>query len=477
MTGTPTGTDTGTDTFIETVDPAAGGPLATYPVMDDAAIEEAVAEVAESARHWASSTTPDRAALLVAVADSLVAQRDSLAGLITSEMGKPLREARGEVDKSATTARWYAENLARLLEPQPVDVGDAANAWVTREPIGPVLAVMPWNFPLWQVMRFVLPALGAGNTVLLKHSPNVTGSALAIESLVLDAASAHGAPRGLLRTLVVDEARVPEVSERLVADPRVAGVTLTGSNRAGAAVGAAAGRAVKPSVLELGGSDAFVVLSDADVEAAADAAVRARFHNSGQSCVCAKRFVVAAEVADRFMDRFLLGVSALRVGDPTDESVDVGPLARDDLRTAVQRQVDESVTAGARLVAGGSAIEGDGWFYAPTVLAVDGPGVPVFDEETFGPVAAVVVAADDAEAARLADATAYGLGLSVWSASTERAVALAARVTTGAVFVNAVVASDVRVPFGGTKQSGYGRELGAEGMYAFMNQRTYWAAL
>ena len=460
-------------TVIETFDPATGKPLTTHPVMDGGAIEHVVAEVAEASRSWTSVPVAQRSSLLLRIADTLDSQRETLAALITSEMGKPLREARGEVDKSAITARWYAENLERLLAPRQVDVGGAANAWVTREALGPVLAVMPWNFPLWQVMRFVLPALGAGNTVLLKHSPNVTGSALAIESLLRDA----GAPTGLLRTLVVEEVRVPEVIERLVADPRVAGVTLTGSNRAGAAVGAAAGRAVKPSVLELGGSDAFVVLADADVAAAADAAVRARFHNSGQSCVCAKRFVVAAEVADDFLDRFLIGVSKLRVGDPTDEAVDVGPMARDDLRTVIQRQVDESVAAGARLVAGGSSVEGEGWFFEPTVLTVDGPGVPVFDEETFGPVAAVVVATDDDDAGRLAGATAYGLGLSVWSASTDRAVALAAKVSTGAVFLNSVVASDVRVPFGGTKQSGYGRELSAEGMYAFMNQRTYWAAL
>ncbi|MFW5474577.1 aldehyde dehydrogenase family protein [Knoellia sp. CPCC 206450] len=460
------------DTVIETIDPTTGLVLASHRVMDDAAVEAAVVEVSEAAQGWGATSVADRSALLARVAAALDDQRADLARLVTAEMGKPLREARGEVDKSATTARWYADNLERLLEPQQVDVGEGAQAWVTREPIGAVLAVMPWNFPLWQVMRFVLPALGAGNTVLLKHSPNVTGSALAIESLLVSA----GAPQGVLRVLVVEEPRVPEVTERLVADPRVAGVTLTGSNRAGSAVGAAAGRAVKPSVLELGGSDAFVVLADADVQAAADAAVRARFHNAGQSCVCAKRFVVAAEVAEAFTERFLDGVAKLRVGDPTDESVDLGPMARDDLRTALRRQVEESVDGGARLLAGGSPVEGDGWFFEPTVLAVDGPGVPAFDEETFGPLAAVVVAKDDEDAARLAGATAYGLGLSVWSRSTERAVALARKVTTGAVFVNAVVASDVRVPFGGTKQSGYGRELSAEGMYAFMNQRTYWAA-
>ncbi len=459
-------------TTVETVDPSTGRVLATYPVMDDAAIEDAVAEVTAAAARWAVTPVADRADLLVRIANILEGQRDSLAALITSEMGKPLREARGEVDKSATTARWYAANVASLLQPQPIDVGPSATAWTTREPIGPVLAVMPWNFPLWQVMRFLLPALGAGNTVLLKHSPNVTGSALALEQVLADA----GAPAGLLRTLVVDEPRVPEVSDRLIADPRIAGVTLTGSNRAGAAVGAAAGRAVKPSVLELGGSDAFVVLADADVGAAAEAAVRARFHNAGQSCVCAKRFVVAAEVAEEFADRFLLGVAGLIVGDPTDEATDLGPMARDDLRDGVQRQVDASIAGGARLLAGGAALEGDGFYYAPTVLAVDGPGVPAFDEETFGPVAAIVVAVDDADAARLAAATDFGLGLSVWSASTERALALARKVTTGAVFVNAIVASDVRVPFGGTRQSGYGRELSAEGMYAFTNQRSYWAA-
>ena len=459
-------------TTIRTVDPATGQALASHPVMDADAIEDAVAQVAAAATGWAATPVTDRAALLLRIAGALESGREPLARLMTAEMGKPLRESRGEVDKSATTARWYAAELPRLLEPQQVDVGESARAWVTREPIGAVLAVMPWNFPLWQVMRFLLPALGAGNTVLLKHSPNVTATALAIESLLGDA----DAPAGLLRTLVVDEPRVPEVTEGLIADDRVAGVTLTGSNRAGSAVGAAAGRAVKPSVLELGGSDAFVVLADADVPAAADAAVRSRFHNAGQSCVCAKRFVVAAEVAEEFTELFLRGVASLEVGDPREESVDLGPMARDDLREALQRQVDASVAGGARLLAGGSPIDGDGFYYAPTVLAVDGPGVPAFDEETFGPVAALVVARDDDDAVRLAGATPFGLGLSVWSGSQARAVALASRVTTGAVFVNAVVASDVRVPFGGTRRSGYGRELSAEGMYAFMNQRTYWSA-
>jgi acyl-CoA reductase-like NAD-dependent aldehyde dehydrogenase len=340
------------------------------------------------------------------------------------------------------------------------------------EPLGLVLAVMPWNFPVWQVMRFALPTLAAGNGVLLKHSPNVTGTALALA----DAFVAVGFPAHLVTTLVVGEADVPDTVGALIADDRVAAVTLTGSNRAGEMVGAAAGRASKRSVLELGGSDAFVVLADADVPAAAAAAVAARFTNSGQSCVCAKRFVVEAPVAAEFTRLFLEGVRALVVGDPTDPATTVGPLARADLRDALQRQVDRSVAAGATLAAGGRSIGGAGSFYEPTVLLDTGPGMPAFDEETFGPVAAIAVAADEDEAVRLANATPYGLGLSVWSRSTERALAVARRVTSGAAFVNAVVASDPRVPFGGTKRSGYGRELAEAGILEFTNQRTYWVA-
>jgi acyl-CoA reductase-like NAD-dependent aldehyde dehydrogenase len=329
---------------------------------------------------------------------------------------------------------------------------------------------MPWNFPVWQVMRFAIPTLAAGNGVLLKHSPNVTGSALALA----DAFVAAGFPEGLVTTLVVTEPDVPATVGRLIDDPRVAAVTLTGSNRAGEMVGAAAGRASKKSVLELSGSDAFVVLSDADVPAAAAAAVRARFTNSGQSCVCAKRFIVEQPVAEEFTRLFLEGVAALVMGDPTDPATTVGPLARADLRDALQRQVDESVAAGATLAAGGRSPEGAGCFYEPTVLLGARPGMPAFDEETFGPVAAVAVARDEDDAVELANATQYGLGLSVWSRSTERAVAVARRVTSGAAFVNAVVASDPRVPFGGTKRSGYGRELADAGVLEFTNQRTYW---
>lgn len=457
---------------LTTTDPATGAALARYDVMGEADIDAVVDRGAAAARRWGRTPVATRLAALDAIADRLTGDRETIAALITAEMGKPLREARAEVDKSVTTARWYAAHAGPLLAEQPVDVGPGADAWVAHEPIGLVLAVMPWNFPLWQVMRFALPAIAAGNGVLLKHSPNVTGSALGIERLM----SRAGLPDNLLRSLVLAEPAVAGVVDRLIGDDRVAGVTLTGSNRAGAAVGAAAGRASKPSVLELGGSDAFVVPADADLPAAAGAAVRARFTNAGQSCVCAKRFVVARAVAGEFTERFVAATTALRVGAPTDDATDVGPLARADLRETLQRQVDGSLAAGAELLCGGHSLDGPGSFYPPTVLAGTQPGMPVFDEETFGPVAALAVADDDEHAAALAGATGFGLGLSVWSADRRRALALASQVTTGAVFTNAVVASDPRLPFGGTKRSGYGRELAAAGLHAFTNQRTFWAA-
>jgi acyl-CoA reductase-like NAD-dependent aldehyde dehydrogenase len=458
---------------ITTINPATGAPLQTYPAFSAEQIEQAVAQGHAAALAWGREPLATRVQAVRRLAAELRAQKDAFAQLITAEMGKPLAEAAGELEKSAVTALYYADHAVRLLGDEPVAI-DGANppveAWVSYEPIGLVLAVMPWNFPVWQVMRFAIPSLVAGNGVLLKHSPNVTGCALALQQLVVDA----GLPPHLLTTLVVAEPDVPAVTERLIADDRIAAVTLTGSNRAGAAVGAAAGRASKKSVLELGGSDAFVVLDDADVDAAAAMAVKARFHNGGQSCVCAKRFIVAKSVAKRFTALFVQGTKALKVGDPTDPATQVGPLARSDLREALQRQVDQSVKAGARLLAGGSALPGEGSFYAPTVLDGTGPGMAVFDQETFGPVAAIAVAADDAEAARLANATPFGLSVSIWSASKERAVGVAKRITTGAVFVNAMTASDARVPFGGTKKSGYGRELAAAGVREFCNARTYW---
>lgn len=456
---------------ITTVNPATGATLATYESHDDTALERLLSEAHSATTSWGLEPVEVRTAAVTRLAAVLRARASDIAALITAEMGKPLAEARGEVEKSAVTAEFYAARAGEFLGDTPVEI-DGVDAWVAREPVGLVLAVMPWNFPLWQAMRFALPAVTAGNGVFLKHSPNVTGSALLIQELWREA----GLPAGVFTSAVVEEPRVPAVTERLIADDRIAAVTLTGSNRAGSAVGAAAGRAVKPSVLELGGSDAFVVLADADVQKAAETAVRARFQNAGQSCVCAKRFIVESTVADEFTDAFLAGVKALSVGDPTAPETSMGPCARADLRDAIARQVEESVAAGAHLLTGGTVLPGPGYFYAPTVLTATTPGMPAFDEETFGPLAAIAVATTEIDAVRLANTTRFGLGLSVWSRDTARAAAFARQVNTGAAFLNAMVASDARVPFGGTKQSGYGRELSDIGMHEFVNTRTYWAA-
>jgi succinate-semialdehyde dehydrogenase/glutarate-semialdehyde dehydrogenase len=454
---------------IRTTNPATGQPLAEYEAWDTVRIEAAVERAHAAARAWARVPASERATRVGHLAHVLAEHKEALAHLAVTETGKPVGEAEGEVSKSALTAEYYAEHGPGILADERVDI-DGAEAWVAHEPIGLVLAVMPWNFPIWQVMRFAVPSLVAGNGILLKHASNVTGSALALQDLFVEA----GFPEHLVTTLVIADGAVPEVTSRLIEDDRVAAVTLTGSNRAGAAVGSAAGRAAKKSVLELGGSDAFVVLDDADVEAAAAAAVKARFTNSGQSCVCAKRFIIAASVVDAFTAAFVAGVEALRVGDPRERDTQVGPLARNDLRAAIQRQVEKSVAAGARLLTGGKPLPRDGYFYQPTVLADTGPGIAAFDEETFGPLAAITVARDDEDAVRLANATAYGLGLSIWTSNPGRGVALAHRITSGAAFVNAIVASDPRLPFGGTKRSGYGRELAAAGIREFTNTRTYW---
>lgn len=457
---------------ITTINPATGATLATYPSHDDIELEGLLSAAHAATASWGSRSLEDRTAAVTRLAKVLRERSSDVAALITAEMGKPLSEACGEVEKSAATAEFYVAHAEEFLGDTPVEI-DGVDAWVAREPLGLVLAIMPWNFPLWQAMRFAIPAVTAGNGVFLKHSPNVTGSALLIQELCEQA----GIPAGVFTTILVEEPRVPEVTERLIADDRIAAVTLTGSNRAGSAVGAAAGRAVKPSVLELGGSDAYVVLSDADVPAAAATAVKARFLNAGQSCVCAKRFIVESTVADEFTAAFVAGVATWTVGDPTAPGTRMGPLARADLRDAITRQVNDSVALGAQVLTGGTPLPGPGYFYAPTVLAGTAPGMPAFDEETFGPLAAIAVAADEEDAVRLANATRFGLGLSVWSGNTSRAAAFARRVTTGAAFINAMVASDARVPFGGTKQSGYGRELAGIGMHEFVNTRTYWSAL
>jgi succinate-semialdehyde dehydrogenase/glutarate-semialdehyde dehydrogenase len=455
------------------ISPTTGQQIGSWPTHTADQVGQAVRNAHTAFTTWRSADWSRRTALLEAVADELTTRRDQLAALMIDEMGKPVREALAEVDKCAWTARFYAEHAQAFLADRVV-TSPAARSWVGYEPLGVVLAVMPWNFPFWQVVRFAAPALAAGNTALLKHAPSVTGCALAAQEVVRAAAEAVDAPPELFTTLLVDEAEVAEISARIIEHPLVAAVTLTGSERAGTSVAAVAARALKKTVLELGGSDPFVVLDDADVALAAPMAVRSRFLNSGQSCLAAKRFIVAEAVAEEFTRRFAEAAAALRIGDPHDPATEVGPLARVEQADALQRQVDESVAAGATLLTGGKRVAGDGVFFPPTVLADVTPDMVVFREETFGPVAAVVRAADDEEAARLADDSRYGLGASVWSADVERALAVGRRITSGALFVNAVVASDARLPFGGTRRSGYGRELSEEGIREFTNIRTIW---
>lgn len=455
------------------IDPTTGeitGRWATHGAADIQALVERAHDAFVDWRHseWAARTE-----LLRAVSDQLEARREELATLMTSEMGKPAGEALAEIDKCAWTARFYAEKASDFLADRIVESA-ARRSWVSYEAVGVVLAVMPWNFPFWQVVRFAAPAIAAGNAALLKHAPSVTGCALAVEEVFRDAAATVGAPAALFTTLLVAESEVAAVTAELVEDPRVAAVTLTGSERAGMAVAAAAGAALKKSVLELGGSDPFVVLDDADLDVAVEMAVRSRFLNSGQSCLAAKRFIVAEPVADEFTRRFTEAVAALRVGDPADPQTQIGPLARREQVAAIQVLVDDSVAAGATVLTGGEPLPGPGAFFAPTVLGDVTSEMSAFREETFGPVAAVIRAADDDEAARLANDTSFGLGASVWSADPERALAVGRRIRSGALFVNAVVASDARLPFGGTGRSGYGRELSEEGIREFTNVRTTW---
>jgi succinate-semialdehyde dehydrogenase/glutarate-semialdehyde dehydrogenase len=453
-------------TYVVTRNPATGEELQRYPAHDEAGVEQALADTAAAAAVWAATPLEERLALLRGVGKLLTERREDYAALITAEMGKPITEALGEVDKCA----WNCEVVADLAPGWLADhevASAASRSWLSYEPLGVVFAVMPWNFPFWQVLRFASAALAAGNAALLKHSPDVTGCALAIEELYADA----GAPAGLFRSLVVAAEDVPEVSRRVVEDPRVEAVTLTGSERAGSSIASIAGAAIKKSVLELGGSDPFVVLADADVATAAATAVRSRFNNSGQSCVCAKRFIVHEDVADEFLERFVDGVALLQIGDPTDPATTIGPMARPDLRDGLVAQVERTVADGARLVAGGAAIDGPGCYLEPTVLDGVQPGMTAFVEETFGPVAAVVRARDDDHAVELANDTTFGLGASVWG-SPDHALAIGRRIRSGALFVNAMVASDPRLPFGGVGRSGYGRELSAEGVREFTNVRT-----
>jgi succinate-semialdehyde dehydrogenase/glutarate-semialdehyde dehydrogenase len=450
------------------VNPATGIPASrAFAADDEAALERKLQQAEAAARSWRKTASEERAATLRRAADVLDARREELACLMAEEMGKPVTQGLAESDKCAWVCRYYADHGATHLETKTV-VTDAGLSFVECDALGIVLAVMPWNFPLWQVFRFAAPALMAGNVGLLKHASNVPGCALAIEDVFRKA----GLPEGCFQTLLIGGAR----AERLVGDPRIAAATLTGSEPAGMAVATAAGRALKKVVLELGGSDPFIVLEDADVERAAEVAVTARMINSGQSCIAAKRFLLHASIAERFTRRMVERVRALRVGDPLDPATEVGPLAREDLLDELHQQVTASLAGGANCLVGGHRLERPGFFYAPTVLDRVSPGLPVAVEETFGPVAAILTFESDGDAVALANGTPFGLGASLWTRDLVRARALLQDIEAGSVFVNGMVKSDPRLPFGGVKRSGYGRELGAEGIREFVNVKTVWMA-
>lgn len=448
---------------IATIDPATGALVRAFAPHTDADIERALADCGAAATAWRHATHPARAELLMRIADRLDAEREALAELATREMGKTLQSARDEVAKCAICCRHFAAHAGARLAPQHLDI-DGATATIHHDPLGVILAVMPWNFPYWQFFRAAAPAIAAGNAMLLKHASNVPQCALAIERIVREA----GAPVGLVRTLLVGSARVAA----LIADPRIAAVTLTGSEAAGRDVASHAGRAIKKTVLELGGSDPFIVLASADPVAAATAAVRGRMINNGQSCIASKRFIVDARVADAFEAAFVEQVRALRVGDPMRPDTDVGPLATAQIREELADQVTRSVAAGARIAVGGHRIAGPGFFYAPTVLLDVPRTAAAAIEETFGPVAPVFRARDTADALAFANATSFGLGASVWTRDAAEAELAIATLDCGMVFLNATVASDARFPFGGVKASGYGREVGEAGLLEFVNIKT-----
>ncbi|HET9441862.1 MAG TPA: NADP-dependent succinic semialdehyde dehydrogenase [Acidimicrobiales bacterium] len=453
---------------IASVNPATGEVLETFEALTPGKLEDRLARAAGAAASYRLTSFEERAAWLARAAAILDDEVERVARMVTTEMGKPVGAARAEVAKCATGCRFYAARAAGYLADEPVEAAavGARRAFARYEPLGPVLAVMPWNFPLWQVVRFAAPALMAGNVGLLKHAPNVPRTAVYLEDLFRRA----GFPEGALQALLVEVDQVEEV----LRDPRVRAATLTGSTRAGRAVASLAGSVLKPSVLELGGTDAFVVMPSADLPAAVATAVTARCQNNGQSCIAAKRFIVHRDVAGEFRDRFVAAMAALRVGDPMDEGTDVGPLVSEQARATVEAQVDDAAGHGATVRCGGRRPDGPGWYYPPTVVEGISPEMRMWAEEVFGPVAGLYTVDGVDEAVALANATDYGLGSNAWTDDPGEQARFVRDLEAGAVFVNGMTASYPELPFGGVKQSGYGRELSAHGIRAFCNVKTVW---
>jgi succinate-semialdehyde dehydrogenase/glutarate-semialdehyde dehydrogenase len=450
---------------FRSINPANGNTLGETASFTATQLEAALNAAAAAAPQWRARPLPERCQLLHAAAAVLRRRAAELARLITLEMGKPIKESRAEIEKSALGCEYYAGSAPAFLADEVIE-SDAGRSLVAYQPLGTVLAIMPWNFPFWQVFRFAAPALAAGNTGLLKHASNVPQCALAIESVFREA----GFPDGVFTSLMIPSAMVVHVIE----DRRVHAVTLTGSEPAGRQVAATAGAQIKKSVLELGGSDAFIVLEDADLEQAVATAVTSRFLNTGQSCIAAKRFIVVEAVAEDFLARFKAGVEALVTGDPLQESTQLGPLARVDLRDELHQQVIDSIAHGAVAVTGCNPEAGAGAYYQASILDRVKPGIRAYHEELFGPVASVIRALDEEDAVRIANDCDFGLGGSVWTQDSVRGERVARRLECGCAFVNGLVKSDPRLPFGGVKHSGYGRELSRLGMHEFLNAKTVW---
>jgi acyl-CoA reductase-like NAD-dependent aldehyde dehydrogenase len=448
-----------------TVNPATGEQIETFSFYDSAKTEKTLALAERSFQSFRKLSTYQRAKLFSQLAGALRKNKAQLAKVITTEMGKIFSEAEAEIEKCASEADWYAEHGPQIMADVPAPTG-AVNAYVSYLPLGPILAVMPWNFPIWQLTRMAIPTMLAGNVVLVKHSMNTQRSSLEFERVMLEA----GFPEGAFQNLILKTEDVVNV----INDPRVQGASVTGSVRAGSAVASEAGKVIKKTVMELGGSDAFIVCEDADIPAAVAAGIKGRFHNTGQVCLAAKRFILVGKIADEFENLFVEAATALRVGNPFDPAMQMGPMARADLRDSLHRQVEGSVAKGARVLVGGRPMQGEGAFYPATVLSGVTQGMPAFDEETFGPVAAITRVADLNAAVKAANASEFGLSGNLWTTDVDLARKIARDLYTGGVFINGATASDPRVPVGGVKNSGYGRELSHFGAHAFVNAQTVW---
>jgi len=452
--------------MFTSINPMTGKVIAEYPQMTSAQVEGILEQAEQAQQGWRNAGFEERAHLMFKAADVLLANKQRYAGMMTNEMGKIAAQGIAEIEKCAWVCRYYAENAEAFLSSEDIET-DAHHSFVNYHPLGVVLAVMPWNFPFWQVFRFAAPGLMAGNGCLLKHARNVSGCALMIESVFREA----GFPQHLFRTLLIDASE----TSRVIHNPRVAAVTITASVKAGRAVASEAGKALKKCVLELGGSDPFIVLEDADIDQAVESGIIGRFQNSGQSCIAAKRFIIVESVYEEFKQKFVAAVAQLKMGDPSEEGVYIGPQARLDLRDGLAEQVQRTVAAGATVLIGGEMPEGDGAFYPATVLADVKPGMAAWSEELFGPVATLIRVADEAEAIQVANGTDFGLSGSVWTQDLARGERIAAnQMESGAAFVNDMSKSDPRMPFGGIRQSGYGRELSVFGIREFVNIHSVW---